>query len=111
MLPNQLIFKKSCMFIYTKLKLEDKSANLIKSKMHAVGLEHIVDTLKGNCDCRTLEAHELHITMKSTTATSVDHIKQALLPHPTIHQQELDNLGLSSRSIEQWNENTQRSIS
>lgn len=92
------------MFIYTKLKLEDKSANLIKSKMNAVGLEHIVDTLKGNCDCKTLEAHELHITMKSTAATSIDHIKQALLPYPTIYQHELDNLGLSPRSIEKWNE-------
>lgn len=47
------------MLIYTKLKLEENSANLIKSKMNDVRLEREVANLKGNCDCRTLEANKI----------------------------------------------------
>lgn len=84
--------------IYTKVKLDSESKDLIYNGINRIGLDKYLQQLN-SCNCDLVPKNNLHITIKNTVATSIDHIKQAMLPKAPFNVNTLD---LSERSIEQW---------
>ena len=90
------------MLIYTKLNLWQDTVALIKNQMDMQGLEWHVGRLPQNCDCKSLEDHELHITINPTDATSISYIYQAYQAEPNPNDREVQRLNLDDRL--EWNQ-------